>query len=266
LCDCFENRAAGVAAILSAVREAIHDAGVRVFTNQGRFVSLDQARADPLSAASANWLALARFVARHFPSETVLLIDIGSTTCDITFLNQGKPEPRGLTDAGRLASSELVYTGLRRTPICAVLGMEVAAEFFASMLDAYLVKGLVAENADDCDTADGRPATTACAHARLARMRCTDAHLFSAEEASLLAERAITVQQEAVARAIERVLAGRRPIERIVLAGSGEIVARCVCARHPTWSRAQIESLSAMLGPGLSEAACAYAVAMLAEE
>src|SRR5207248_174454 len=122
----------------------------------------------PLQVAAANWLALAHFVARLFPHETVLLIDTGSTTTDIVFLNHGVPEPRGLSDPERLASGELVYTGVRRTPICAVLGMAVAAEFFATMQDAYIYLGLTPANPADCDTADGRPATRANARARLA--------------------------------------------------------------------------------------------------
>jgi len=36
-----------------------------------------------------------------------------------------------------MRTGELVYTGIRRTPICAVLNRDVAAELFATMLDAY---------------------------------------------------------------------------------------------------------------------------------
>ena len=44
------------------------------------------------------------------------------------------------------------------------------AELFATTLDAYLVLDQVPEDAEDRDTADGRPATRPCAHARLSRM------------------------------------------------------------------------------------------------
>ena len=127
------------------------------------------------------WRRWLIFVAQQFPAENVLLIDSGSTTTDIVYLNHGRPEPRGWTDRERLATGELVYTGLRRTPICAVLGMAVAAEFFATMLDAYVFTEDWPDNPDDCDTADGRPATRAFARARMARMRCADVETFSAE-------------------------------------------------------------------------------------
>jgi probable H4MPT-linked C1 transfer pathway protein len=163
-----------------------------------------------MSIASANWLAQAHFVARQFAKDNVLLMDIGSTTTDLIFLEQGRPKVRGRTDAVRLVSGELVYTGCRRTPICAVLGMEVVAEVFATMLDAYLCLDHVRDDAADCDTADGRPATREFAHARLARMRCTDAHLFSDAEARSLAQKAIHTQWDAIAHAV-RLVASSSP-------------------------------------------------------
>jgi len=266
LCDCFPSKVEGVRAILESVQGAFEESRVRVWSTEGRFVRVRQALEEPLCAAAANWLAQAHFVATRYPAETVLLLDTGSTTTDIVYLERGTPKVIGRTDAARLISGELVYTGLRRTPICAVLGMEVAAEFFATMLDAYLCIGRVGENAADRDTADGRPATHAFAHARLARMRCTDAALFSEDQARSLAQRALDVQWNAIEQAVERVLAGRPALQRIVVSGSGEIVGRCVCERHPEWCKIEITSLAETLSPMVSEAACAYAVAVLASE
>ena len=177
LCDCFAAKRDGVRAILQSVHAAAGTTPIRVWCMRSCFIDLMAALDDPLPVAAANWLALAHLVARRFADETALLIDSGSTTTDIVYLNRGTPEPRGLTDPQRLTTGELVYTGVRRTPICSVLGMEVAAEFFATMQDAYLARGLIPERPDDCDTADGRPATRVFAHARLARQaacRCRD--------------------------------------------------------------------------------------------
>ncbi|MSQ97357.1 MAG: H4MPT-linked C1 transfer pathway protein [Gemmataceae bacterium] len=261
LCDCFATKREGVLAIVQSVRGISGETPIRIWSTRGRFVSCEDA-----SVAAANWLALAHLVGRQFARERVLLIDTGSTTTDIVYVNQGVPEPHGLSDPERLASGELVYTGVRRTPICAVLGAEVAAEFFATMLDAYLLLGLIPENPTDCDTADGRPATHAFAHARLARMRCADVEMFTAEEARQLAEHAISVQERAVQQAMERVAAGRPSVERIVVSGSGAILGRNVCAQQPGWSKSPLTSLTDLLGPALSESACAYAVAMLARD
>jgi probable H4MPT-linked C1 transfer pathway protein len=265
LCDCFETRRAGVQAILQSVAAAAGRTPIRVWSTHGRFLEVDAVRADPLCAAAANWLALAHFVARRFPHERMLLIDTGSTTTDLVYLNHGVPQPRYLTDTERLQAGELVYTGLRRTPICAVVGMaemEVAAEFFATMLDAYVFLKVLPENPDDRDTADGRPLTRGCAHARLARMRCADVETFSETHAHVLATHAVQTQQRAVGIAHWKVLNEKPEVQRVVVSGSGEVVGRMVAER---WGR-PVTSLGELLGPALSEAACAYAVASLAAE
>ena len=72
-----------------------------------------------------------------------------ATTADVIPLRGGLPCPRGSTDVHRLLGGELVYTGVRRTPLFAVVPSvplrgrmcPLAAEFFATMLDAYLVLG-----------------------------------------------------------------------------------------------------------------------------
>jgi (4-(4-[2-(gamma-L-glutamylamino)ethyl]phenoxymethyl)furan-2-yl)methanamine synthase len=265
LCDCFANRREGVAAILASVRAMAGKTPVRVWCKESEFLEIDDGLDDPLGVASANWLAQAKFVAQRFPDESVLLIDTGSTTTDIVYLHRGTPQPRGWADMDRMAFGELVYTGVRRTPICAVLGMRVAAELFATMLDSYVVAGLVPENPQDCDTADGRPATLPCAHARLARMLCTDTEVLPIHQARQFAERALAVQWRTVDRAMNRVIQGRSAVQRIVLSGSGEILGRSMCARSKLAS-VPVTSLAESLGPDLSHAACAYAVAILAAQ
>lgn len=264
LCDCFASKSEGVRAILRGVGALSVNIPIRVWCTHDRFLACAEAMDRPHSVAAANWLALAHYVARRYRDEAVLLIDTGSTTTDIVYLHQGIPEPRGRTDRERLATGELVYTGVRRTPICAVLGMEVAAEFFATMLDAYIYLGLLPEIPADRATADGRSADRAGAHARLARMRCADAEDFSATAVRDLAERAVQTQWQAVGSAIDRILQNRQAVHRIVVSGSGEVLGRNVCARHALLARIPVTSLAETLGAELSEAACAYAVAMLA--
>jgi probable H4MPT-linked C1 transfer pathway protein len=266
LCDCFATRREGVHAILQGVRDMAGATPVRVWSLQQRFLDLREAWENPANVAAANWLAQGVLVAQAFPLESVLLIDTGSTTTDIVYLNHGKPEPRGLTDSERLATGELVYTGVRRTPICAVRGMDVAAEFFATMLDVNVFLKLLPEDPDDCDTADGRPATRACAHARLARMRCADVETFSSDQARQLAERAMRMQWRMIHAALNRVRAGRGAVQRIIVSGSGEVLGRSVCILHPQLSALPITSLAELHGPAISTAACAYAVAMLAAQ
>jgi (4-(4-[2-(gamma-L-glutamylamino)ethyl]phenoxymethyl)furan-2-yl)methanamine synthase len=266
LCDGFPSRRDGVLAILRSAVEAAAGTPLLIWTTRAELVEPAVVRADPLSAAAANWLALAHLAARGTERAPALLIDTGSTTTDLVFIDQGMPCPRALSDRERLASGELVYTGIRRTPVCAVLGMGVAAELFATMLDVYLLLGLWPENPADTETADGRPATRIHARARLARMWCADAEEITLPEIEALARRILKTQMEYVSAAINRVLAERATPRRIILSGSGEALGRQALDSILALRAVPIVSLSEQLGPWLSEAACAYAVAVLAAE
>lgn len=266
-CDCYATKREGVAAILASMDEAAGRTPVRVWTTHSQFLPLEAAGEEPLRVASANWLALAHLAGRHAGAEAALALDIGSTTTDIIELWKGKPVPNAWTDVERLRCGELVYTGVRRTPVSAVLGgmqgTRVAAELFATMLDAYLALDLIDEDDTNCDTADGRPATRPWAHARLARMLGGDAETVSASETNELARECQARQSEAIAGAIEQVCRQMpEPPSACVVSGSGEFLAR----RIATARALRVVSLSEQLGPGVSEAAAAYAVAVLARE
>jgi probable H4MPT-linked C1 transfer pathway protein len=267
LCDCFEGKRQGVHAILDAVQAVAGTVPVRVYGTDGRFTEVAAARAAPLRTAAANWLALATYAGRHAPAGPALLLDIGSTTTDIVPLLDGGPVPRGRTDPERLRSSELVYTGVRRTPVCAVLGAGGAAELFATTLDVSLVLGAIADNPDDCDTADGRPATAAAAHARLARMICADLETTTPAERRRLAERVLLRQVYTVRSSVE-VVVKRLPglPQTVVVAGSGEFLARPVLEEQQAFPPCRVVFLSETLGPEVSAAACAHALAVLAAE
>jgi probable H4MPT-linked C1 transfer pathway protein len=273
LCDCYESKRQGVHAILDGVEAAAGGVAVRVWGTQGRFVDLAAARAHPLPVASANWLALATFAARYAePEGTALLIDVGSTTTDVIPIQDGRPVPRGRSDPERLRSGELVYTGVRRTPVCALVQEGVAAELFATTLDAYLLLGWTHEVPPDCATADGGPATRAAADLRLARMLGADLETSKPEERKKLAEEVVRRQVQLVISALGRVLDRLPAIPRtVIVAGEGESLAKGAVAGHgglrigPLFG-CRVVSLLQELGPEESQAACAWAVAVLAAE
>lgn len=270
LCDCWETKREGVQAILTAVETVAAARPVRVWTNEGKFVDLSEARKIPHRVASANWLALATYAGRFAPRGIALLLDIGTTTTDLIPLIDGVPKPRGRTDPERLSSNELVYRGWKRTPLCALVGGERAAEFFATMHDVYLVLKLVPEEPQDRDTADGRPATRVCANRRLARMLCADLETTTAKQCLELAEEMnfrlcgqITLGCETVLKALPG------PVTTILASGSGEFLLDAVIGSvlFPEESKkAAVVSLRQRLGPAVSTAACAHALAVLLAE
>ena len=275
LADCFATKAEGVDAILSAVTEVADGLPVAVWQTAGEFVDVDVAREFPLLTAAANWHALATFVGRVAPTGSALLIDIGSTTADIIPIVDGLPNPVGCTDGERLISGELVYSGVRRTPLCAIAQSvpvaegqsRVAAELFATTLDVYLLTGDLPEADEDRDTANGQPAKVDCAHDRLARLLCRDRTEFSLDEARSVASFVADEQQRQIVDAIDRVLGtlAERPAA-VILSGSGSFLADRLASTHPNLKAASHHRLADLFSDETASAACAFALARLAVE
>jgi probable H4MPT-linked C1 transfer pathway protein len=274
LADCFATKADGVRTILDAVElAASRRCEILVYQVDGRLVSIEQARRAPIMAAASNWHALAAFANRYAAAWPALLIDLGSTTADVIPLHSNGPAAIGLTDPERLASGELVYTGVERTPLCAVvrslpwLGDEcpVAAELFATTADAYLMLGETPEEPDNCDSADGQPRTWPLALARLARMVCADVDSFTAEDARQAAAAVRGAQLTQLQAAVEKVVSRLdSPPRTVILSGHGEFLLRHLLDRL-LW-RVDVLSLTEELGPAVSRCAPAHALAVLARE
>ena len=212
---------------------------------------------------------------RACPQGVSLLIDIGSTTTDIIPLSNGTPVTEGGTDPARLLSGELVYTGVRRTPLCAVArqvefrgqSVGVAAELFATTRDVYLWLGQLPEDPEDVDTANSRPATREFARDRLVRMLCADTDEIDDQETDELARQWAVIQRDQIRNAITQVLARQSSTPKMVmLSGEGEFLARQVIDEIPDLANVEILSLAQVLGPDHSVGACAFAVARLASE
>ena len=208
---------------------------------------------------------MATFAGRFAQRGSALVIDLGSTTADIIPLRDGTPTPVGWTDPERLVSGELLYCGVKRTPLCGLFGLAKATELFATTEDVYVTLGDLPERPKADDTADGRPMTKRHARARLARMECDDDR-WSEKRALALATEARGIHVAALAERVRRVTS-RLPgvVEKVVLAGAGEFLIPEALSRAGL-AGVPAESLRAALGPKISICACAYAVGRLAEE
>jgi probable H4MPT-linked C1 transfer pathway protein len=273
LADCFESKPAGVKFILQALHTGSDNRHSRVYLVDGRLVTPQVALLSPRLAAASNWHALARFAGRFVPSGPALLIDVGSTTCDVIPLVDGKPAASGKTDPQRLLSGELVYTGIERSPACAVAQTTpyrgqtcpLVHEVFATMRDAYVLLDRLAEDPSDTNTCDNRPVTKSACRTRLARMIAADEEEFNHRDAVALAQALGDAQAQRLAAAIRQVVA-RLPAApaAVVLSGHGEFLARTALdamnldVRHI--------SLAREIGPGPSRSAPAHALAVLARE
>lgn len=278
LADCFATKAEGVLHILSAVEKAADRRHARVYCSDGTLRSIEAVRRAPLAAAGANWHVLARFTGRFAKQGPAMLIDIGTTTTDLVPLAggaivAGESGEGAWTDTDRLIAGEMVYTGVERSPVCAVVGAlpyrgkqcPVAQELFATTWDAYLTLGELPEEPLAMHTADGRPATKAAARDRLARAICADREAFDEADAHAAAEAIVQAQTAKIGLALaQRTSRMKAPPATVVLSGLGEFLARRVVARAKF--RPAIVSLSEKLGPALSVSAPAHALAVVARE
>ena len=147
LVDLFDDRAEGVARLSAAMSAALPSAALSVYAGRRGFLAPEAAAARWPEVASANWLASVHWAAARLPQG--LFLDVGSTTTDVVAFRDGRDLAQGDTDAERLASDELVYTGITRTPLMALAervtfeGVEqgVMAEYFATMADVYRLTG-----------------------------------------------------------------------------------------------------------------------------
>ncbi|GAB5406625.1 MAG: hydantoinase/oxoprolinase family protein [Aureliella sp.] len=271
LADCYETRSIGVVAICESVAAACPIPPL-VYGTDGRWLTISEAMQSPLSVAASNWHALSSWIAADLLPDVdhAVVVDIGSTTTDVIAIAGGRVMSTSRTDRERLLSGELVYTGMRRTPVVAILPSvslggvvcPVMAEAFATSDDAYILLGLVGESLGDTDTADGRPRSQAAAGQRLARMVGEDFETLG-DATQQLAHQVIEAQATVIADAVERV-AARLPNSnsvKVVLSGEGQQLFQ-FCERR--FSR-QVErvDLTEVIGTAAAQVAPAMAVSHL---
>ncbi|RUV31520.1 MULTISPECIES: hydantoinase/oxoprolinase family protein [unclassified Mesorhizobium] len=180
LADVFPSRDAGVAALLDEISARVPGEKL-IYAGPSGFVGAEQAARLSADVASANWHATASLVATL--AGDALFVDMGSTTTDIIAIKNGAVANDGYTDAGRLLSGELVYTGFTRTFLFGVASSApvrgrltpLMNEYFASIADAHRILGVLDEKDDRHASADGKEKTVDGSIARLARMIGRDA-------------------------------------------------------------------------------------------
>ena len=270
LADCYETKREGVESIVAAIEKASDGKHTRIYLTNGKLVTPEIARREPLLAAASNWHALATFACSYLGDcKNGMLIDIGSTTTDLIPLSSDGPTAKGATDTERLEHGELVYTGVRRNPVCSVvrevpyrdLLIPVAGELFATMLDVYIIMGDLAEDPASRATADSRPATKGGSRARLARMICADSDIFNHRDAVQIAKHVADEHLQMIVGRAKVAWTETSPPEKIILGGSGESISAAV-AKALGWTNTV--SLRQELNAKVSTCGPAHAVAVIA--
>lgn len=273
LSDIFPDRREGVLSLLDRAEGRL-GAGVRVWAGPHGLVDPASARAAPTFVASTNYLATAAFVARRL--DQALLVDMGSTTVDIIPVRDGSPAGIGLTDAERLESGELVYTGLTRTPVMAIAQRApfrgrwqgLAREYFATMADCRRILGDLPDGVDMHDTADSRGTSLDECIGRLARIFGRDAVEGSLADwqqaARFIADRQLRSMEDAAAQVLSA--SALNPAVPVVAAGIGAPVVTALASRlgRPVVAFADLAGASGTVADWAGRCAPAAALALLA--
>jgi probable H4MPT-linked C1 transfer pathway protein len=271
LSDVFCSRETGVVALLQQISQHFDAGETLIYAGQDGFVGPEEARSRTRDIASANWHATATLVAKL--AGDAVFADMGSTTTDLIATTGGVVANEGYTDAERLESGELVYTGFTRTMLFALArfapvrsGMTpLMNECFASMADVHRILGVLDEKDDKLPSADGKEKTVAASMARLARMVGRDAAELAQHEwrdlARWFSERQLRLVHDAAFRVAARLAAGEAA--PIIGAGVGRWQLRRLAERMERRFVDFAEIIPAM-GEGREEASAAAPAAAIA--
>ncbi|MCO5064496.1 MAG: hypothetical protein M9924_08750 [Rhizobiaceae bacterium] len=272
LTDLFANRTEGVNALLRVIEAHIPVADKRIYAGRSGFLGIAEAAGHTADIASANWHATASLVGRLVGQG--LFVDMGSTTTDIIATRDGRIANRAYTDAERLLTGELVYTGFTRTFLFGVSATAIVRgevtplmnEYFASIADVHRIMGVLDEADDLHATADGMEKSVAASTARLARMVGRDADELATGDwrsvAEWFSEQQLRMVHDAAFRVSSRLDDGNAPV---VGAGIGRWQVRRLADRlgRPFVDLADLIPAARSVRNAASNGAAATAVALL---
>lgn len=176
LSDTFASRDAGAAGLLDLIQQEFGTENTLIYAGRAGFCDVGSARSLGSDIASANWHATALLSAKL--ANTGLFVDMGSTTTDILAFKDAELTNLGYSDAERLLTGELVYTGFARSALIGIAGLvpvrgrmtPLMNEYFANTADLGRILGTLDEADDKYPSADRQAKSAAGSIARLARM------------------------------------------------------------------------------------------------
>ena len=228
LADCYRTKDEGVRHVLGCVGNVVPNS--EVLSVDGKLLSIEEASSNPYKVASANWVATSLWIAKKFG--TGILVDIGSTTTDISPVKDGKIFAKGKSDLERLQNHELIYSGILRTRVATIVDeiliggipTPVSSERFAIAADVYRILGDIPEEGYACETPDGKGKGVEDCMSRIARVVCSDTNELGEKQIKEVAEFIKEKQIEKISDSISNI-SKREGIDNAFVCGSGAFVA-----------------------------------------
>ncbi|MGZ4941377.1 MAG: hydantoinase/oxoprolinase family protein [Halobacteriota archaeon] len=260
LADAFKTKKDGIHYVASCVHSVFEQP--YFFSIEGHLShTIDDTRWEMFAAS--NWAASAAFLGAKI--HDCLFADIGSTTCDIIPIKSGK-SLASATDFQRLSRDELIYMGVLRTHLAALLNTvclngkryRLSSELYAITADVHRILGNISEAQYTCDTPDGRLRDTEACMQRIARMLLCDVDELGNENVFHVARSVERIQVHLLASALAA-HAKKHGLNLVVGAGLGEfIIAQAAAAGGLNYC-----SLTRLFGGHVAAVFPAYAAAQL---
>lgn len=225
LADCYSTKREGIIDITNMVHDTLKDSILKFVTFNG-LKDYKYVQENPLSAAAANWIGTLESI-KHI-KDTCIFMDMGTTTTDIIPIKDGININTGFSDTERLASGELVYTGLlrsnltslaRKVPVNGVM-TRISSELFAITADIHNILGHISEAEYTCNTPDGKDKDVQSSKIRLAHLVCGDIETINDDNLILIAEYLYHKQIQEVEDALSQVIS-KTGINNIILSDIG---------------------------------------------
>jgi probable H4MPT-linked C1 transfer pathway protein len=263
LADAFTSKTEGVCAIASAVDSVF--ARPCYLSVYGQFAPSISEK-DALLYAASNWIASAWFLAKS--TKDCIFADVGSTTCDIIPIKDGKPIAL-TTDSERLRENQLIYMGVLRTNVATLLRTvrvndkryRCSSELFSITADVHRVLHNIDEQSYACATPDSRSRDLEACYRRIARLLLCDLDEFGRENAHEVAQQIERAQINELADAF-KYQTREFKLRTVVGAGLGEFLV----AKAASKAGLECRLLSQQYGRKLSNVFPAFAVAKLAKD
>ena len=211
LADGYLSKKEGVSDISGKVIEVFGKKEVYFVTFDG-LKNYDRLQEDLLGAAAANWIGTTEILKHVNPN--CIFMDIGSTTTDIIPIVNGQENAKGHSDLERLQSGELVYTGMLRTNLAAIVHevpihgkkTKVSSELFTISADMHHILGNIKEKDYTCSTPDDNDKSITSCKRRLSRLVCADLDTLDDNQIEKLARYIEQKQIEQIKMGLEKVV------------------------------------------------------------
>jgi probable H4MPT-linked C1 transfer pathway protein len=211
LADAHRTKREGVNHTLTQIEKTFPTEIIRVLDVDANLRTVQEARAEPIKVAAANWAATGWITSQV--KKDCDVIDVGSTTTSIIPILEGAVSAEGMTDTEKLVCGELVYTGTLRTNVATIVNAipvrkslaRVSSELFAQSADVHFILNNISEIEYAVDTADGKGKTRKNAMERFARVVCADTEMLSEQEI-------VQMTQYVYERQVEQIAAGLRQV------------------------------------------------------